>query len=207
MTIVLTLLTIINAAALLYYPVPAEYLGAVRIAALLLPCLLLISLLVTSGGRRKQPAGPAQKIPEAQPEQAAAVQSSVQDLSDAAVVRFLARLQEKGRFVDFAMDDITPYSDEQIGAAARVVHQGCTEVLKDYFHIVPIHQGEEQDQVTLAGEYDSARFRLIGHVPDAPPYRGTLLHRGWLTDRVNLPQVTADSESARTVIAPAEIEI
>ena len=42
-------------------------------------------------------------------------------LADAEIVHFLAMLQEKGRLVDFLMDDINAYSDAQVGAAARVV--------------------------------------------------------------------------------------
>ena len=45
--------------------------------------------------------------------------------ADAEIVHFLAMLQDKGRLVDFLMDDINPYSDAQVGAAARVVHAGC----------------------------------------------------------------------------------
>ena len=44
-------------------------------------------------------------------------------------------LQEKGRLVDFLMDDINAYSDAQVGAAARVVHAGCRGVLQDHFAI------------------------------------------------------------------------
>ena len=36
----------------------------------------------------------------------------------AEIVHFLAMLQEKGRLVDFLMDDINAYGDAQVGAAA-----------------------------------------------------------------------------------------
>ena len=56
-----------------------------------------------------EPARPAQGQPEA-------------GRADAEIVHFLAMLQEKGRLVDFLMDDINAYNDAQVGAAARVVH-------------------------------------------------------------------------------------
>ena len=57
---------------------------------------------------------------------------------EAGVVQFLARLQEKGRLVDFLMDDITPYSNEQIGVVARVVHQdGSAPRLAGDPHLAP----------------------------------------------------------------------
>ena len=44
--------------------------------------------------------------------------------AEAEIVSFLATFQERGRLIDFLMDDITTYDDAQVGAAARVVHQG-----------------------------------------------------------------------------------
>ena len=50
------------------------------------------------------------------------------------------------------MDDITSYSDEQVGAAS-VVHQGCVKVLKDYFAIVPVASEEEGSEITLSATH------------------------------------------------------
>ena len=58
--------------------------------------------------------------------------------ADAEIVHFLAMLQEKGRLVDFLMDDINAYNDAQVGAAARVVHAGCKGVLQEHFNIHPL---------------------------------------------------------------------
>ena len=52
--------------------------------------------------------------------------------SNAEVVDFRAILQEQGRLVDFLMDDIKGYSDAQVGAAARVLHEGCRAVLLEH---------------------------------------------------------------------------
>ena len=58
----------------------------------------------------------------------------------------LSQLQDKGRFVDFLMEDITAYNDAQVAAASRVVHQGCSAVIKEYLAISPVHEGKEGDR-------------------------------------------------------------
>ena len=128
---------------------------------------------------------------------------------EAQVIQFLARLQEKGRLVDFVMDDVTPYSNEQVGAAARVVHQGCGEVLRSLFDIQPVYPGEERETVSLSDDYDASAYRLVGNVPENPPYKGTVLHRGWKAVRVTLPRLSDDAKAsgAREIIAPTEVEI
>src|SRR3954452_4748043 len=42
-----------------------------------------------------------------------------------APLRFLALLQRKGRLIDFLMEDIQPYSNEQIGQSVRDIHRDC----------------------------------------------------------------------------------
>jgi len=124
------------------------------------------------------------------------------------VVGFLSMLQVKGRFLDFLMDDITKYADAQVGAAARVVHQGCQGVVRDYFDIAPVcEDGHEGASMTLDRGYDAGRFRLLGRVAGEPPFKGRLLHRGWRTTSVRLPELTGDAPSLHGIIAPAEVEL
>jgi hypothetical protein len=129
--------------------------------------------------------------------------------AEAGVVQFLARLQEKGRLVDFLMEDITPHSNEQVGVVGRVVHQGCREVLSACFDIRPVHEGKEQEDISLAADFDAAAYRLVGKVPQHPPYRGMVRHHGWKTVRISLPRVTdtARESAAGRIIAPAEVEV
>jgi len=128
---------------------------------------------------------------------------------DAELVNLLSLLQEKGRLVDFLMDDITSYPDAQVGAASRVVHQGCAAVLRDYFEIAPVQAGQEGGQLELRHDYDPTRYRLVGKVGGAAPFRGTLLHHGWIVNRISLPRVVKSGESLEQhrVIAPAEVEL
>ena len=71
---------------------------------------------------------------------------------------FFGLLQEKGRFVDFLMEDVAPYDDTQVGAAARVVHQGCREVLHEHFKVTPISQAEEGSRITMPGGIRGGRI-------------------------------------------------
>lgn len=120
----------------------------------------------------------------------------------------LSLLQEKGRFLDFAMEDITTYSDQQVGAAARVVHQGCREVITGSFDPVPVSEGSEKSPVKLPEGYSAEEYKLVGTIKGEPPYEGTLLHRGWRARKMKLPRSTrppADTDSP--VIVPAEVEV
>ncbi len=127
---------------------------------------------------------------------------------EAEIVAFLALLQENGRLVDFAKEDITAATDQQLGAAARVVHAGCRKVLSDYFEISPLRSENEGTAVTLEPGYDATAHRLLGSVPPNPPYSGKLVHPGWIAKSIKLPRVTGTTEQRPwPVLAPAEIEI
>ncbi|MCP4717290.1 MAG: DUF2760 domain-containing protein [Deltaproteobacteria bacterium] len=139
----------------------------------------------------------------------AQARSQTAEQARAEVLNMLALLQEKGRLLDFVLDDITAYDDQQVGAAARVVHEGCAAVLNDYFEIVPVHQSPEGEGVTVEKDFNAAEIRLVGSVGGSPPYRGAVLHRGWKTMKITLPRaVDADRQQGDLqVITPAEIEI
>jgi hypothetical protein len=121
------------------------------------------------------------------------------------IAAFLALLQEKGRLVDFLMEDVMAYDDAQVGAAARVVHQGCKEVLKEHFRITPVSVGEEGSKVTVPAGYAADEYRLIGKISGDPPFSGKLIHKGWKTDYVRLPRLA--KSSGIPAIAPAEVEL
>ena len=121
-------------------------------------------------------------------------------------VSFLALLQQKGRFVDFLMGDIDPIPDARIGAAARVIHQGCKRVLNDCFEISPVEATPEGQSIEVESDYDAKAYRLVGEVADQGPYAGRLLHKGWITEKLTLP-LAAEPAAKGHVIAPAEIEM
>ena len=112
---------------------------------------------------------------------------------------------EKGRLVDFLMEDITSYQDSEVGAAARVIHQGCKQVLQEYFQIAAISDAAEGTQVTVPASYSADEYRLVGRLSGEPPFTGTLLHKGWKTEFVKLPRIV--NTERLPSIAPAEVEL
>lgn len=123
---------------------------------------------------------------------------------EAGAVYSLNLLQREGRLIDFLQEDITPYSDAQIGAAVREIHAGCRKTLTDHFDIQPVVKGSaEGETCTAPDQFDPAVFRLTGSIPKNPPYQGTLRHCGWQADKVSLPKRTGKHNP--TVVAPAEI--
>ena len=127
--------------------------------------------------------------------------------ADAEVVQFLGMLQEKGRLVDFLMDDINAYSDAQVGAAARVVHAGCKGVLQEYISISPVRTEPEGSTVQVPGGYSADEYRLVGRIAGSAPFSGVLVHRGWKTNMVKLPQLLRGAADRLPAIAPAEVEV
>jgi hypothetical protein len=120
-------------------------------------------------------------------------------------VAFFALLQEKGRLVDFLMEDITSYDDTHVGAAARVIHQGCRQVLQEHFNISAISESEEGSQITLPAGYAKEQYRIVGNLNGEPPFTGTLIHKGWKTEFVKLPRIVGTQRLP--AIAPAEVEL
>jgi hypothetical protein len=127
--------------------------------------------------------------------------------ANAQVVALLARFQEKGRLIDFLMENIQAYNDTQVGAATRVVHQGCKAVLQEYFSIQPVRQEDEGVKITIPVGYVADEYRLIGKIVGQAPFSGTLVHRGWKTDLVKLPRPVQLQEGRLPIIAPAEVEL
>ena len=198
LVIAAVLLVAVSGAALMSPAEPIRpYLSG---AALGLAILILAGLLlqrrenVVPPKPAAEPARPALGRPEA-------------GRADAEMVHFMAMLQEKGRLVDFLMDDINAYSDAQVGAAARVVHVGCKGVLQEYFRVSPIRTEQEGSTVQVPAGYSADEYRLIGKVAGAAPFSGVLVHRGWRTDMVRLPELLRRAADRLPAIAPAEVEL
>lgn len=122
-----------------------------------------------------------------------------------AALQLLALLQREARFVDFLQEDITPYSDADVGGAARLLHGGCRKVVQDTFDLEPIRSEEEGSRITLAPGFDAAAVRVTGNVVGQPPFTGALQHKGWRATAVRLPGLTEGHDTR--VIAPAEVEL
>lgn len=143
-----------------------------------------------------EPARPVPPAPKAEPIQT----------GEALVL--LSLLQEKGRFLDYVMEDITAFKDAQVAAASRVVHQGCAAVIREYLAISPAHAGKEGERITIDPSADPNSYRLLGKVQQVPPYSGVVVHRGWKTTKLALPRHTRQIDpNGENVIAPIEVEI
>jgi hypothetical protein len=195
------LLVILN--GLLLVPTAAVYNVEIATVAILVALLILVLSLI--GGRasapteRAQIATPAITPTPIQPPAPLAIQA------EAEVVAFFGLLQEKGRLVDFLMEDITSYEDSEVGAAARVIHQGCRQVLQEHFRIAAISDAAEGTQVSVPAGYSADEYRLVGKLTGEPPFTGTLLHKGWKTEFVKLPRIV--NTERLPAIAPAEVEL
>jgi hypothetical protein len=166
---------------------------------------LAIAILVLIGGFASRQKAPPRK-PAVEPVRPAPTEPEA-SRANAEIVHFLAMLQERGRLVDFLMDDINPYSDAQVGAAARVVHAGCRGILQEHFSINPVRTEQEGSMVQVPAEYSADEYRLVGKIVGSAPFSGMLVHRGWKTDMVKLPQLLRGTADQLPAIAPAEVEV
>ena len=182
--------------------VPATNAYSVPIAAIALLLALVVVALSVFGGRESNATPRRAPVPAVAPPPPPAANQA-----EAEVVAFVGLLQEKGRLVDFLMEDLTSYEDTQVAAAARIVHQGCGQVLQEHFKITAVSQAEEGSQVTVPTGYAADEYRLVGKVSGNPPFSGKLIHKGWKTESVTLPRIVKLDEKRLPSIAPAEIEL
>ncbi|NCA70598.1 MAG: DUF2760 domain-containing protein [Sphingobacteriia bacterium] len=141
--------------------------------------------------------------PQARPA-ARAAQPLVTAAPDSALL-LLGLLQKQGRLLDFLQEDITGYSDQEVGAAARVVHRGCREVMSAHLQIAPVREEPEGSRITLLPGFDPAAIRPTGNLVGDPPFHGALVHRGWRVVRMDLPQVAGGHDLS--ILAAAEVEL
>lgn len=182
--------------------------GARLLYALILPWKLLFNGVFAARVKRAfadtpakhlEPAEENKQIPEA-------VQTPTLTVTDAkSALQLLAILQREGRLIDFLQEDVTKFTDAQIGAAARVVHEGCKRSLEKYLHLTTVRSEREGDEVILPEGFDSMSVRITGNVVGQPPFHGRLTHHGWQVTKIELPTLS-DRYDAR-IIAPAEVEL
>lgn len=122
-----------------------------------------------------------------------------------AALQLLGMLQRDARFLDFVEEEVTAYSDADIGAAARIVHEGCRKVLREHFTIEPVYSEPEGSRITVADGFNAAAVRLTGRVVGDPPFSGTLAHRGWRVTETRLPMLANGHDVS--IVAQAEVEL
>lgn len=153
-------------------------------------------------GRVQRALGPPAAAPQPGREPKADGQAHAHHAASLAV---LAALQREGRLLDFLEEDVASFTDEQVGAAARVVHEGCRRMVRQYLTVAPLRSEAEGDAITVEAGFDPRRVRLTGNVVGQPPFKGVLKHRGWQARDVRWPAPPKGADA--TVLMPAEVEL
>jgi hypothetical protein len=120
-------------------------------------------------------------------------------------LRLLAVLQRDSRFLDFFMDDLGAAENEQILAFVKKMHPECQASLKDHLILEPVLPQPEGETVEVPPGFDPSAVRLLGNVTGQPPFRGTLVHRGWRVKEIKLQPPPAGQDEF--VVQPAEVEL
>ena len=131
--------------------------------------------------------------------------AELKEVTADAALQLLTLLQQDARFIDFCQEDLTGYSDADIGAAARVVHEGSKKTLNNYFTFEAVRSEEEESRITLAEGFNAAEVRLTGNVVGDAPFTGTLVHKGWKVTDVKLPKLAEGHDTS--IVASAEVEL
>ncbi len=118
----------------------------------------------------------------------------------------LGLLQREGRLVDFLQEDISGYSDAQVGAAVREVHKGCAAAIVRVFDLAPLRTEPEGAMIEIPAGFDPAEFRVVSRDAAATHGRGALVHPGWRAAKAELPSWHG-APAAASVIAPCEVEL
>lgn len=147
-----------------------------------------------------EPSLPEKKAPEPAPAPPAPSTSSPTD----GALQLLALLQREGRFIDFVQQDISTFPDAEVGAAARVVHEGCRKALAQHAKIRSVRSESEGTAITVE-KPDPASLKLTGNVSGSAPFRGVLRHRGWRVEKLELPVRVGEGDLS--VVAKAEVEL
>ena len=146
----------------------------------------------------KEPEKAKQFVEETAPKQ-------VEAAGDQSHLRLLHYLQQSSRLVDFLKEDIGAFSDAQVGAAVRKIHQDCAQSLEELVTIRPLRDEQEGSIIQVPKGYNPAEIKLVGKVKGEPPFTGTLVHRGWKAQKRSLPKKTGEQTSE--VVCSAEVEI
>jgi hypothetical protein len=84
------------------------------------------------------PASPPCALPQSRPRRPRPAPVLLREATPDAALQLLTLLQREARLIDFAHENLAAYADADIGAAARVVHEGCARVLREHFTIEPV---------------------------------------------------------------------
>ena len=128
------------------------------------------------------------------------------NVSDGAL-QLLNIFQRDSRLLDFLMEDLSGYADDQIGAVVRNVHSDCKASLNRHVTLAPVIDGVEGTFQKLDNSKtpDPNRIKLVGNVPASGKVAGGILrHRGWRALSISLPAL---GKADTSILTPAELEV
>lgn len=117
----------------------------------------------------------------------------------------LAILQREGRLLDFLLEDVSGYSNEDVGAAVRDIHAKSQKAIKEHLVLAAVLNQPEQANVEVPVGFDPSAIRLTGNVTGQPPFRGTLQHHGWRVTEIKIPRPAEGQD--QFIVQPAEVEL
>ncbi|GAB6139866.1 DUF2760 domain-containing protein [Methylosoma difficile] len=194
--------------------------GTVAVLALTLITLLLVMVISLARRKPQTPQIITQTAPAPEPivkvvEKLVEVEKIVQapapepiilkEATPDAALQLLGVLQKEARFIDFIKEDVSQFSDADVGIVARVVHEGCNKAINSHFSLAAVRSEQEGQKITLPAGFDAAMVRLTGNIVGSAPFTGTLIHKGWQVTDVRLPKLTQGHNAA--IIAAAEVEL
>ncbi|OEF25100.1 DUF2760 domain-containing protein [Vibrio rumoiensis] len=133
------------------------------------------------------------------------VESKLKTSPTDSALQLMSIFQQEARLIDFLSEDLTGFSDEEVGAAARVIHIGGQKVLADHFTLSNIRTEDEETRISVPEGFNAQEVRLTGNVSGQAPFTGTLIHKGWKADSVTLPKLSENYDAS--ILAPAEVEL
>lgn len=166
-----------------------------------------------ANGSAALPASEAKRdeAPEPQPAVAAPETREVDAVDEGALrgegaLLLLGLMQREGRLVDFLQQDIASFDDADVGAAARVIHDGCRKILGSRFALEPIRAEAEGKTLELDAGFDAHAIKLTGNVSGSgKAVKGTLKHKGWRAKKAELPEPTKGHDGR--IVCQAEVEL
>ncbi|HFG1793822.1 TPA: DUF2760 domain-containing protein [Vibrio cholerae] len=150
---------------------------------------------------------PVEKIIEVEKvvERVVEVESKLATASTDSALQLLSLLQKEARLIDFLQEEVSQFSDEEVGAAARVIHSGGQKVLREHLTLSPIRSEQEESRISVEAGFNTQEIRLTGQVTGQAPFVGTLIHKGWRADAITLPKLADNYDTS--ILAPAEVEL
>ncbi len=117
-------------------------------------------------------------------------------------VTLLSALQREARLVDLIQEDLTNFSDAQVGAAARPCLGQCSATLQRLLSLKSVVDAKEGEMIDVGTDASPARYQWIG---EGTTSTGKLVHHGWLAAKIELPEWTGE-ESDSNIVAPAQVQ-